>query len=103
MAGRFRSWLHSWLIALDQWAYVSLAAPKYLLRGGPLPSPYETISSKTGRMADEGHRWALIARPMIDGLFILLGSPPGHCQRSIVKAAVIDASLRAAGIIPPTA
>lgn len=98
MTARLKGWLHSWLIALDQWAYVSLAGPKYLIVGGPPPSPYETISSKTGRMAAKGHRWALIAAPLIDRLFEALGSPPGHCQRSIVKAAMIDASLTAAGI-----
>lgn len=99
MTNRLQGWLHSWLIALDQWAYVSLAGPKYLIAGGPPPSPYETISSKTGRMAAKGHRWALIAAPLIDRLFMALGSPPGHCQRSIVKAAAIDASLRIAGVI----
>ena len=83
---RCRAWLHAWLIALDQLAYVTLAGPKYLLAGGPCPSPYETISSKCGRMAAAGHRWAVIAAWAIDHLFMLFGSPPGHWARSIVRA-----------------
>jgi hypothetical protein len=83
---RLKAWLHAWLIALDQFAYVTLAAPKYLIIGGPTPSPYETISSKCGRMAAKGHRWAIIAAAAIDWLFERLGSPPGHCARAIVRA-----------------
>ncbi len=87
---RVKAWLHAWLIALDQLAYVTLAAPKYLIIGGPTPSPYETISSKCGRMAAAGHRWAVIAALLIDRLFMLLGSPPGHCARSIVRADLLN-------------
>jgi hypothetical protein len=96
--GRLAAWLHAWLIALDQLAYVWLAGFKFVSEGGPTPSPYETISSKTGRMAEKGHRWALVAQVLIDGLFRLLGSPPGHCRRSIIRASTISASLAAAGV-----
>lgn len=83
---RLKAWLHAWLIALDQLAYVTLAGPKYLIIGGPVPSPYETISSKCGRMAARGQRWAAIAARAIDWLFGLVGSPPGHCARSVVRS-----------------
>jgi hypothetical protein len=99
MLKRWKACAHAWLIALDQFAYVTLAWPKCWIVGGPVPSPYETISSKTGRMAAAGHRWARLAQAMIDRLFVCLGSPPGHCQRSIVKAATIEASLRIAEVI----
>lgn len=87
---RIAAWLHAWLIALDQLAYVTLAGPKYLVFGGPTPSPYETISSKCGRMAARGHRWAVIAAAVIDWLFVLLASPPGHCARSIIRADLLN-------------
>jgi len=87
---RLGVWFRAWLVALDQLVYVTLAAPKYLLRGGPCPSPYETISSKCGRMARKGHRWAIIAQCVIDRVFVALGSQPGHCARSIVRADLLD-------------
>lgn len=83
---RFKAWLRSLLIAIDQLAYVVLAAPKFLLVGGPCPSPCETISSKCGRMAAAGHRWAIIAAAVIDWGAERLGSAPGHCLRAIVRA-----------------
>lgn len=83
---RFRAWFRALLIALDQLSYVILAAPKFLIVGGPCPSPVETISSKCGRMAAAGHRWARIAAAIIDFGARCLGSPPGHCQRAIVRA-----------------
>jgi hypothetical protein len=101
MMNRFQLWLRAWAIALDQLLYVWLAAPKYLIVGGSVPSPYETISSKIGRMANRGHRWALILQPVIDRLFMLFGSPAGHCQRSIVRAATITASFIASGMNGP--
>lgn len=86
MKARLLAWAHAWLVALDQIAFVSLAGWFYLFGRAQCPSPYETISSYTGRMADAGMRWALVAQPLIDRLFEVLGSPPGHCQRSIVRA-----------------
>jgi len=87
---RIKAWLHAWLIGLDQFAYVTLAAPKYLIIGGPCPSPYETISSKCGRMAAKGRRWAVFAARLIDTLFEIVGSPPGHCARAIVRADLLN-------------
>lgn len=43
----------------------------------------ETISSRVGRNAVEGKRWALIAEKVINALFEFLGAPPGHCRRCI--------------------
>lgn len=89
MTARLLKWLRAWLVALDQLAYVTLAAPKYLLAGGPVPSPRETISSKVGRMAVKGKRWALIAEAVIDWMFERIGSRPGHCRRAILRAEII--------------
>lgn len=88
MLGRLKNWAHAWLIALDQLAYVTLAGPT-----DPPPSPYETISSRVGRAANAGLWWGKLLQPAIDGLFGLLGSPPGHCQRSIVRADWIASTL----------
>lgn len=94
MRSRLRVLLHAWLVALDQLAYVTLAGPAYLLGLGPVPSPYETISSSVGRHANDGWRWAHLAELMIDIAFIMLvSSKPGHCQRSIVRSDWIRASL----------
>lgn len=82
---RFRPWLRAWLIALDQLAYVTLDFPAAML-GHPTPSPCETISSKCGRMAAQGRRWARFAAAAIDWGAELTGSPPGHCARAIVRA-----------------
>lgn len=43
----------------------------------------ETISSRVGRAARAGKRWGLIARALIDRLFIICGDEPNHCARSI--------------------
>lgn len=86
MIERLKLWVRCWLVALDQLAYVTLAAPKYLWVGGPVPNPRETISSKVARMAIKGKRWALVCESVIDWLFIRLGSRPGHCRRAIIKA-----------------
>jgi hypothetical protein len=51
----------------------------------PMPDRDETLSSRVGRAAIAGERWALIAERVIDGLFLLLGDAPGHCRRSIGK------------------
>jgi hypothetical protein len=96
MIARLRAWAHAWLIALDQLAFVWLAGWFYLIDRAAPPSPYETISSYTGRMANAGMGWALWLQPIIDRLFMLLGSKPRHCQRSIVSAQVRAAWLDAA-------
>ena len=81
--------LHAWLVALDQLAYVTLASPAFLIGLSDPPSPHETISSAVGRHSNLGFRWARLAERLIDRLFILLGSPPGHCQRAIVRAELL--------------
>ena len=86
MIARLKLWIHAGLIALDQLAYVLLVGPWYVIGLAACPSPYETISSFTGRRANAGQRWAIVAQVAIDRLFEALGSPPGHCQRSIVRA-----------------
>lgn len=81
--------LHAIAVALDQLAYVILAGPYFIVMGGDEPNARETISSKVGREANNGWLWARCAQVAIDGLFRLLGSPPGHCQRAIVSAAAL--------------
>ncbi|ARS29090.1 hypothetical protein [Sphingomonas sp. KC8] len=83
MIRRLTRWLWALAVSLDQLAHVLLSGPKYLLLGGPAPNPDETISSKVGRMAVAGKRWALIAEAVIDWIFIRLGDGPGHCRRNI--------------------
>ena len=77
-------WLHNLAVALDQFVYVVLAGPPYLLGLGDLPSPQQTISGAVGLLAISGNRVGLIAEWVIDNIFELLGSAPGHCRRAIV-------------------
>lgn len=83
---RLKLWAHAWLVALDQLAFSTIAGPFYVAHLAACPSPYETISSCVGRRANAGQRWAQAAQAFIDRLFEALGSPAGHCQRSIVRA-----------------
>lgn len=85
MTRRLRLWTIALLVSLDQLAHVLLAGPKYLLVGGPVPDPDETISSKVGRMAIRGKRWALLCERAIDWIFERLGDGPGHCRRMIER------------------
>lgn len=86
MADRFWLGLRQILVAIDQLAYVLVAVPIYVVAGGPCPSADETISSRVGRAAIKGHRWGLILEAIIDHLFVLLGSAPGHCRRNVESA-----------------
>jgi hypothetical protein len=79
---RLGCWLIELLVALDQLAHVLFGGPKFLLFGGPCPSADETISSKVGRQAMRGRRWAIVAEKLIDTLFRLLGQR-GHCRAHI--------------------
>jgi hypothetical protein len=79
---RLGCWLIELLVALDQLAHVLFGGPKFLLFGGPCPSADETISSKVGRQAMKGKRWAIIAERGIDALFSVLGQS-GHCRANI--------------------
>lgn len=83
MTARLRLWLLTMLIAVDQLAHVLLAGPKYIIAGGPRPNPDETISSKVGRMAIRGRRWARACEWIIDGFFRLLTGQRGHCRAKI--------------------
>ena len=93
MIAIFKAWLHAYLVALDSLWFVRLALVPTLRRQMKPPSPYETISSFTGRAAIKGWPWALWLQPRIDRLFEHLGSAPGHCQRSIVRADWLTAPL----------
>jgi hypothetical protein len=54
---RLSNWVIQFLISIDQFAYVLLAGPFYLVFGGPCPSADETISSRVGRAAMAGDWW----------------------------------------------
>jgi len=83
---RLSNWVIQFLISIDQFAYVLLAGPFYLVFGGPCPSADETISSRVGRAAMAGDWWGKPCQWLIDHLFMLLGSKPGHCARAIETA-----------------
>ena len=83
---RLSNWVIQFLISIDQFAYVLLAGPFYLLFGGPCPSADETISSRVGRAAMAGDWWGKPCQWLIDHLFMLFGSKPGHCARAIETA-----------------
>ncbi|HEY9581099.1 MAG TPA: hypothetical protein VIR65_14695 [Rhizorhapis sp.] len=83
MLTRFRLWFVVMLISWDQWFHCLFAGPKYIIVGGPKPNPDETISSKVGRQAIRGKRWALLCEAVIDWFFCRLGSDKGHCRAKI--------------------
>lgn len=80
---RLRIWLRELLIASDQVAHVFFGGPKYLICGGPCPSADETISSKVGRQALRGKRWARACEIPINLLFLPLEGEWHHCRRCI--------------------
>ena len=86
MAERFWLGLRQLLVAVDQLVYILIAVPIYVVAGGATPSADETISSRVGRAAIEGHRWGLVLEAIIDRLFILLGARPDHCRRNVETA-----------------
>lgn len=92
MIARFYLWLFELLVAIDQLAHALLGGPKYLLFGGPCPSADETVSSKVGRQALQGRRWALVAEKLIDLIFLPWGK--GHC-RACIEFDELSAELRA--------
>ena len=83
---RIRTWAQQLLVSIDQLLYVLIAGPIYIAFGGPCPSADETISSRVGRAALSGARWGIVAAWIIDRLFILLGTGPGHCRRNVETA-----------------
>ena len=70
-----RNWFLQLLIALDQLANV-LVTP---LHGGAWAD--ETLSSRAWRMDQQGKPWGRVWRPVIDGLFRLLGQRE-HCRQA---------------------
>ena len=46
-------------------------------------SDRETISSRVGRNAIAGKRWALIAEKVIDYVFFVIRGQRNHCRESI--------------------
>lgn len=75
------------LVSVDQFAQVAIVGAAYLLHlTDTCPSADETISSYVGRGEMRGRRWALVAAPLIDRLFELLGEAPGHCRRNVETA-----------------
>ena len=89
---RLRRYVFELLIVVDQSLHVLLGAPKYILFGGPCPSADETVSSKVGRQALRGRRWALVCERLIDLAF--LPWERGHCRKRI-EIDELSADLRA--------
>lgn len=84
MKARFRPWLWQWLIAIDQLAHVGVCFWTFVvLDRGPCPVADETISSRVGRAASKGHRWAIAAEACIDWLFLRLCGQAKHCRSHI--------------------
>lgn len=83
MWGRFTRWLYLFGIALTQGIVnTTLAGLWWVITGeGREPDPDEPFSSRVGRNAIAGKRWALIAEKLIDGI---LGA--GHCRASALDA-----------------
>jgi len=76
---RFKRWLYLFAVALTQGVVnVMLAGLWWVITGrGEEPDPDEPFSSRVGRNAIAGKRWALIAERIVDGIF-----GPGHCRAS---------------------
>lgn len=68
LAGLSRYFVNTWIAGL-WWA---------LTGRGAEPNPGKTFSSRVGRNALQGDRWAIWMEGVIDGLFW-----PGHCRASI--------------------
>jgi hypothetical protein len=84
MRERARIWLWQWLIAIDQLAAVGTTFFTFVLFArGPAPNPDETISSRVGRNAAKGKRWALWCERVIDWGALRLAGQRGHCRASI--------------------
>lgn len=83
MIRRGTTWLRALLICIDQFAAVLLFGAWHVFTGrGRAANPDETISSRVGRNAAKGKRWAVIAELGINRLFAMLGEH-NHCRRSI--------------------
>lgn len=76
---RFKRWAYLFAIALTQGIVnTTLAGLWWVITGnGAEPDPDEPFSSRVGRNAIAGKRWALFAERLIDGV---LGAD--HCRAS---------------------
>lgn len=79
MVTRFRRWLFLFGVALTQGVVnVCIVGIWWVLTGrGSEPDPDEPFSSRVGRNAVRGKRWALIAEKFVDAIF-----GEGHCRQS---------------------
>jgi hypothetical protein len=79
MAKRFKRWAYLFAIALTQGIVnTTIAGLWWVITGsGQEPDPDEPFSSRVGRNAIAGKRWALVAEYLIDAV---LGA--GHCRAS---------------------
>jgi hypothetical protein len=82
MVERFQRWLLLFGIALTQGVVnVTIAGLWWVITGqGSEPDPDEPFSSRVGRNAIAGKRWALIAEWAIDGIF-----GANHCRAEAVR------------------
>ncbi len=77
---RFKLWLWLFAVAFTQGVFNTTFAGLWWVitgRGSP-PNPDEPLSSRIGRNAVKGKRWALWAERVVDGI---LGK--GHCRASV--------------------
>jgi hypothetical protein len=87
LLSRLAAFVRQILVSIDQLAQVLIVGLLYVIGLASIcPSADETISSYVGRGARRGAAWARIAAPLIDGLFVLLGDEPGHCERNVETA-----------------
>jgi hypothetical protein len=81
---RLGAWLFQVLISLDQLGLLLVQLVTYVIAGrGGAPNADETISSKVGRNAIRGARWALICEGFIDAIFKLVANQDDHCRRAV--------------------
>lgn len=86
MLERFGPWLRQFAISVDQLVLVLICFGTFVVLGrGSCPNADETISSRVGRNAMRGARWARAAEWVIDRMFMAFGDAPGHCRRSIER------------------
>ena len=80
MLGRLTEWLWAVLVGFSRYVVNTIVAGLFwVVTGrGKLTRGDETFSSRVGRNAIQGKRWALLAEKIIDGF---LGER--HCRRSI--------------------
>ena len=79
MHARFKRWAYLFAVALTQGIInTTMAGLWWVVTGnGQEPDPDEPFSSRVGRNAIAGKRWALAAEKVVDGIF-----GAGHCRAS---------------------